>query len=508
MQKVPWDGWSSVACPVFSLKRLFPLWPRLIGDEREQELKRISITELEIFGDNIDTEGRFTSYEILYRQMFNRWFLDKGLLQEFVRYYVVSDLSNLSSNSTVVTGGVEDGQKKKLTMIDLGAGGGHYSEFLNNTGLISSVAYDAPVDLLGVLSSAREELDKFTEGKVAFFDVAGKIPPRESGDGNSMVPTSMVPSILPQDVVLCVEVAEHVPQGREMEMFLLNLNFLGKRGMILSWAGHELCGLGWGHVNCLKNDTSVEKLVEEKTDYVFDEETTHRLRQASEISWIKKTVSFFRKKRSKGSMTMTHEEYYRKSQEIERNFESGAAEGHHFDGEGKRGEYIEMILQAPVLPAIQKRPVSTVAASPQASQAHQPVSQGTQQHEQAVLSQQAPLRLFPSSDQTNPAPTPLAPQQQQQRQQPSSKPLQLKPLQLKVKPQPAQQQAQAQQAQGAQQQPQQVRMQTAKSKIETAIFDLDKIQEWYKERRPKDETPPDFLNYEEVLRDLPESWYA
>lgn len=69
--------------------------------------------------------------------------------------------------------------------------------------------------------------------------------------------------------------------------------------MILSWAGEELCGLGWGHVNCLKK--SVKSTIEAHTDYVFDELLTTQIRTASEISWIRKSVSFFRKKNYKPS---------------------------------------------------------------------------------------------------------------------------------------------------------------------------------------------------------------
>ena len=64
------------------------------------------LSRLQAFGDNIDSEGKFTSYEILYRSLFDRWFLDKGLTQEFIRY--VARHGQVGSS-----------------VIDLGAGGGH-----------------------------------------------------------------------------------------------------------------------------------------------------------------------------------------------------------------------------------------------------------------------------------------------------------------------------------------------------------------------------------------------
>lgn len=204
-------------------------------------------------------------------------------------------------------------------------------------------AYDAPVNLLPVDVDVEGELDHFTQGQVAYFDVAEEIPLLlQNPDGKIVkkdVVTAGIPTtremrartvenptvvfaagkdtevvalladetafvdafvkgkisgkVVPADFVLCVEVAEHIQTGLATELFVANLQYLGKKGMVLSWAGEELCGLGWGHVNCLKME--VKELVESKTRYKFDKEVTSELQNRSDISWIKKSVSFFRK---------------------------------------------------------------------------------------------------------------------------------------------------------------------------------------------------------------------
>lgn len=83
----------------------------------EEQIKMISVSELEQYSDNIDSEGKFTSYEVLYRNIFKRWFLDKGLVQGFLRLVAREDFVGSS-------------------VIDLGAGGGHYAKLLNDTGLV------------------------------------------------------------------------------------------------------------------------------------------------------------------------------------------------------------------------------------------------------------------------------------------------------------------------------------------------------------------------------------
>eukprot|EP00392_Amoebophrya_sp_AT5.2_P007369 g7383.t1 len=251
---------------------------------------------MEKFGDNIDSEGKFTAFEILYRNIFKRWFLDKGLVGEFMS-----------------------------TVLDLGAGGGHYTTAFNDTGLVVAQGYDATVNLLPIEVDLEKELVEFTHGKFAI---------------------------------------EKAP------VFLENLNYLAKQGMVLSWAGDELCGLGWGHVNCLKEP--LQTYVEARTDFVFDAEMTARLRNSSEISWIQKSVSFFRK-RASGKRSYNYDpafgevaaqQYYARLERIKQQQKNQSTTStsalvdrkkqpskHH----AERGKYVQMILNAPVLRVPEQR---------------------------------------------------------------------------------------------------------------------------------------------------------
>jgi len=100
----------------------------------------------------------------------------------------------------------------------LGAFTGHYSKWLNDTGLFSRVvAFDG---IRGI-----EEL---TDNAVLEADLTKPLPVEKDSF----------------DYVLCVEVAEHIPPEYE-GIFLDNLQ-IARRGLILSWAppGTE----GEGHV--------------------------------------------------------------------------------------------------------------------------------------------------------------------------------------------------------------------------------------------------------------------
>lgn len=239
----------------------------------EEQIAGIALQELESFGDNIDGEGRFTPYELLYRELFDKWWLDKGLSKEVVRLLVAENAEHIP---TAIAEG-----KPIVSIIDLGAGGGHYSEFFNNTGLLSAHAYDAPVNLLPMEFNMDDAVRRYTGEKVNFFDVSEVIKHRG-------LPAR-------RDYVFCVEVAEHLPRGARA-LFFANLEYLGKKGMILSWAEEELCGLGWGHQNCLEKGTTLKDEVEKYTGYVLDEQITKKLKETADVSWIKRGVSFFRRK--------------------------------------------------------------------------------------------------------------------------------------------------------------------------------------------------------------------
>lgn len=73
-----------------------------------------------------ETDGRFTTLEMLRRATFNEWFVDVGLLRASLR----SGLLPVGSS-----------------VADLGAGTGEYVRWLNDTGLVDAFSYDGSADI-------------------------------------------------------------------------------------------------------------------------------------------------------------------------------------------------------------------------------------------------------------------------------------------------------------------------------------------------------------------------
>ena len=69
-----------------------------------------------------DEHGSFVTYEFLRRKVFGQWAIDKGLLRGLLRHV-------FRPHGPLAVG-------------DFGAGGGHYSAWLNETGLVSAFAFD------------------------------------------------------------------------------------------------------------------------------------------------------------------------------------------------------------------------------------------------------------------------------------------------------------------------------------------------------------------------------
>lgn len=94
------------------------------------------------------------------------------------------------------------------------------------------------------------------------------------------------------DVVLCLEVGEHIPEEYESVLISNLNNLVAKNGtLILSWAvpGQE----GLGHVNCRNNSYIKNKFKE----LGFDEldELEQKLRRKASLNWFKQTIMAFRK---------------------------------------------------------------------------------------------------------------------------------------------------------------------------------------------------------------------
>lgn len=95
----------------------------------------------------------------------------------------------------------------------------------------------------------------------------------------------------PFDMVMSLEVGEHIPQTWET-VFLDNLVRNARSHILLSWA---LDGpFGEGHVNCHTNEYIVERMKER--GYTLNKPISRYLRMASTLWWFKDTIMFFEKR--------------------------------------------------------------------------------------------------------------------------------------------------------------------------------------------------------------------
>lgn len=97
-------------------------------------------------------------------------------------------------------------------------------------------------------------------------------------------------NIGPFDLVLSLEVGEHIPKKYE-QIFLDNLVNASKKYICLSWA---LPGQwGTGHCNPQTNEYIINEL--EKRSFNYDLVSTLQLREIAKLNWFKKTIMCFEK---------------------------------------------------------------------------------------------------------------------------------------------------------------------------------------------------------------------
>ncbi|CAE7303364.1 GSP1 [Symbiodinium natans] len=169
------------------------------------------------------------------------WHLDKGLLR-----FLLSNVLQKGDN-----------------VCDLGAFGGHYSEWLNDTGLVSAFAFDA---IPGV--------EEITSGAVRYA--------RLDADKLELAGVGC-------DVVLCLEVMEHISPATEHQA-LMNLGLHTKRALVLSWAPPWVPGPG--HIN-QRPPAEAWDLVEIHTGLLRQPSLSAEAQASSSLSWVKESVAIF-----------------------------------------------------------------------------------------------------------------------------------------------------------------------------------------------------------------------
>lgn len=90
------------------------------------------------------------------------------------------------------------------------------------------------------------------------------------------------------DLVLCIEVGEHIPEEKE-QVFLDNIREFCSKRIIMSWAtpGQR----GRGHFNEKPEEYIYEEMV--KRGFEVNEQVTKSLRDAATLKWLKRTVTAY-----------------------------------------------------------------------------------------------------------------------------------------------------------------------------------------------------------------------
>ncbi|KAF4698199.1 hypothetical protein FOZ63_012553, partial [Perkinsus olseni] len=143
--------------------------------------------------------GAFDNLEALKRTTFDTWGLDTGLLRGIMQHIVIPHYNYINSDV--------------MSIGDLGAGGGHYSQWFNNTGIVYAYAFDGINDITNI-----------THGRVSYMDLTSPIISAvEQGVGRVF------------DWVMSIEVAEHIPK-QYSQTLVSNWNSMARYGMIISWS--------------------------------------------------------------------------------------------------------------------------------------------------------------------------------------------------------------------------------------------------------------------------------
>jgi len=183
-----------------------------------------------------EADGRFSTMEALRRDTFKEYQQDKGLLQGLVRHVLPVD----------------------ALVADFGAGSGHYASWLNDTGLVTAIAFDGSPDI-----------ELVTKGAVLGADLAKPLALWTQFDWS-----------------ISIEVAEHIPADFA-PTFLRNLDANSKHGVVLSWARPGLPGLGSANP---RGEMEVITLVRQHTGLFLDEDLTNKLRAASRVAYLAESL--------------------------------------------------------------------------------------------------------------------------------------------------------------------------------------------------------------------------
>lgn len=153
----------------------------------------------------------------------------------------------------------------QMSMADLGCGIGSYCKILRDKYQWQNViGYEGTVGV----SNLQNAYDK-----ILFCDL-----------------TKEIELIRPFQMVLCLEVGEHIPKEFE-QVFLNNVTKMSGNNLIISWAYPGQGGTG--HVNELDQNYVYSQLTQR--GFEIDNDKTHELRIKSEFKWFRKNIMAMRR---------------------------------------------------------------------------------------------------------------------------------------------------------------------------------------------------------------------
>lgn len=192
-----------------------------------------------------DDGGMFVPLEYMRRKVFKQWALDRGLLRGLIRHVWQPAYDS----------------EERFALGDFGAGGGQYSTWLNETGLITSFAFDGT-----------KHATTASDGVVHEINLVEDVHLWRTFDW-----------------VMCLEVAEHVPR-QFSGVLLANIKRHARKGIVMSWSADWE---GIGHVACLPKEQFID-LVEKETGFIHDRPASEAVAGGCEIDYIGRSLAVFR----------------------------------------------------------------------------------------------------------------------------------------------------------------------------------------------------------------------
>jgi len=158
-----------------------------------------------------------------------------------------------------------------MSVVDLGAGLGHYGKIFREEGspVKSWVGFDGAMNV-----------ESATDGLVRFMDLTQPHPADER-------------PCVKGDWVLSLEVAEHIPP-QFTDHFIRNLRCSCRNGAVVSWAVPAQTG-GLGHVNCKEEKDAIAAM--ERWGFVVDREASEAAQAAASMGHFKRNTLVYRVKK-------------------------------------------------------------------------------------------------------------------------------------------------------------------------------------------------------------------